>query len=61
MRKTSPALYTSQINLDIPPLVFLTMAKINYNLSEGLEVANSYLTFGNIRAVVEQLGVAKTK
>ena len=24
---------------------------------EGLEVANSYLTFGNIRAVVEQLGV----
>ncbi len=26
---------------------------------EGLEVANSYLTFGNIRAVVEQLGVAE--
>ena len=28
---------------------------------EGLEVANSYLTFGNIRAVVEQLGVAENK
>ena len=35
--------------------------RINYNLSEGLEVANSYLTFGNIRAVVEQLGVAENK
>ena len=28
---------------------------------EGLEVANSYLTFGNIRAVVEQLGVQENK
>ena len=28
---------------------------------EGLEVANSYLTFGNIRAVVVQLGVAENK
>ena len=28
---------------------------------EGLEVANSYLTFGNIRAVVQQLGVAENK
>ena len=28
---------------------------------EGLEVANSYLTFGNIRAVVEQLGVHENK
>ena len=28
---------------------------------EGLEVANSYLTFGNIRAVVEQLGVTENK
>ena len=28
---------------------------------EGLEVANSYLTIGNIRAVVEQLGVAENK
>ena len=28
---------------------------------EGLEVVNSYLTFGNIRAVVEQLGVAENK
>ena len=28
---------------------------------EGLEVANSYLTFGNIRAVVEQLGVSENK
>ena len=28
---------------------------------EGLEVANSSLTFGNIRAVVEQLGVAENK
>ena len=28
---------------------------------EGLEVANSFLTFGNIRAVVEQLGVQENK
>ena len=28
---------------------------------EGLEVANSYLQFGNIRAVVEQLGVQENK
>ena len=28
---------------------------------EGLEVGNSYLTFGNIRAVVEQLGVQENK
>jgi len=28
---------------------------------EGLEVANSYLTFGNIRAVVQQLGVNENK
>ena len=28
---------------------------------EGLEVANSYLTFGKIRAVVEQLGVQENK
>ena len=28
---------------------------------EGLEVANSYLTFGNIRADVEQLGVQENK
>ena len=28
---------------------------------EGLEIANSYLTFGNIRAVVEQLGVQENK
>ena len=28
---------------------------------EGLEVANSYLTFGNLRAVVEQLGVQENK
>jgi molybdenum cofactor biosynthesis enzyme len=28
---------------------------------EGLEVANSYLQFGNIRGVVEQLGVQENK
>ena len=28
---------------------------------EGLEVANCYLQFGNIRAVVESLGVAENK
>ena len=28
---------------------------------EGLEVANSYLQFGNIRAVVEQLGALENK
>ena len=40
--------------------IISVMAKEVTTISpEGLEVANSYLTFGNIRAVVEQLGVAE--
>ena len=42
--------------------IILYMAKELTTISpEGLEVANSYLTFGNIRAVVEQLGVQENK
>ena len=42
--------------------IILLIAKELTTISpEGLEVANSYLTFCNIRAVVEQLGVAENK
>ena len=38
------------------------MAKELVNISpEGMEVANSYLQFGNIRAVSDHLGVPEDK
>lgn len=44
------------------PTIILTMAKELTTISpEGLEVANSYLQFGNINGVTQYLGVPENK
>ena len=43
------------------PIILYIAKELTTISPEGLEVANSYLTFGNIRAVVEQLGVQENK
>ena len=43
------------------PIILYMAIELTTISPEGLEVANSYLTFGNMRAVVEQLGVQENK